>query len=360
MYTMPEMSQPSNQTPPSSGSPRAERGLAQLVVTSLLVVLAFSAGWFGNAYVNRATTFRRKTWTSWYSIRRGTTLVDNYVFTQNIDQQKMAYAAIDAIVGTLNDPGHTRFETAEEYQNETSSLNNQGTVGIGVKVTGGGTDPITITAVFPDTPAAKGGLQAGDQIQAVNGTDVRGMTLDQVTPLIRGKAGTQVILTILRPTPPSATPGATTPTPTPTPSATPSATPTATPTPGQTLTVALTRQQYTPKTALSFIIPQLNIADIQPWTSRGCRQRAADQIKAAEAQNVSGIILDLRGNGGGYLDQAVDVTSEFVSTGTNKSVLIVRSRTSSTTYPVTPTCVDKSQKTAGLPGDDDTVGDSRR
>jgi len=58
------------------------------------------------------------------------------------------------------------------------------------------------------------------------------------------------------------------------------------------------------------------------------------EIQNAQAQHVAGIILDLRGNGGGYLDQAVAVTSEFVSAGSNKNVLIVRDRTSRTTYPV--------------------------
>ncbi len=99
--------------------------------------------------------------------------------------------------------------------------------------------------------------------------------------------------------------------------------------------MTLTRQQYTPKTALSFIIPQLNIADIQLVDfSTDADSELQAQIKAAKAQQVTGIILDLRGNGGGYLDQAVDVTSEFVPAGANKNVLIVRSRTSSNTYAV--------------------------
>lgn len=336
MQTMPSTSQPMN-PPPSGGANHpaaAERGLAQLVVTTLLVVLAFSAGWFGNGYVNRDNYIPPNDVNQHVLNEAWDTINNNYVFTQNIDKQKMAYAAISAMVQTLNDPGHTRFETPEEFKNEASSLNNQGTVGIGVEVSGGGQDPITIVAVFPDTPASKGGLRAGDQIVAVDGKDVRGMTLDQVTPLIRGPEGTTVAITVLRPTPPPPTSTAPSATPTP-PTATPSPTPS--PTPGQSITVTLTRQKYTPKTALSFIIPQVNIADIQLVDfSQDADSELQTAIKDALAQHVSGIILDLRGNGGGYLDQAVNVTSEFVPAGQNKNVLIVRSRTSRQTYPVKP------------------------
>src|SRR5262245_56832154 len=100
----------------------------------------------------------------------------------------MAYAAINAMVGTLNDPGHTRFDTPEQYRAENSQDNNQSSVGIGVVLSGGGKEPLTITEVFPDSPAAKGGLRPGDQIVAVDGKDIRGMTIDQARPLIRGSA----------------------------------------------------------------------------------------------------------------------------------------------------------------------------
>jgi carboxyl-terminal processing protease len=319
MQTMPSATEPTNPPPPSGNTRNTQppdRGLAQLIVTTLLVVLSFSAGWFGNGYVNRnnyigssndpSHKYQYVMNEAWNAIN------DNFVFTQNIDQQKMAYAAINAMVETLNDTGHTRFETPEEYRKETSLLQDNGTVGIGVELSGGGADPITITAVFPDTPASRGDLQAGDQIVAVDGTDVRGMTLDQVSPLIRGAEGTSVTLTIIRPSV-SAT---------------------------AKMNVTMVRAKYTPPTAVSFIIPELNIADIQLIDfSNNADSQLRTELQKAETQHVSGIILDLRGNGGGYLAQAEAVTSEFVPAGSNKNVLIVRDRTSRTTYPVKPGCL---------------------
>src|SRR5437660_5519567 len=85
--------------------------LSQVVVTSLLVVLAFGSGWFGNGYVNRANTIPADDVNQRVMNQVWTEISNNYVFTNNIDKQKMAYAAIDAMIQTLNDPGHTRFET---------------------------------------------------------------------------------------------------------------------------------------------------------------------------------------------------------------------------------------------------------
>ncbi len=65
-----------------------KRGLAQLVVTSLLVVLAFSAGWFGNAYVNRANYIPPSNLNQRVLNQAWDDINDNFVFTQNIDQQK--------------------------------------------------------------------------------------------------------------------------------------------------------------------------------------------------------------------------------------------------------------------------------
>ncbi len=311
MQTMPNAADPIYPPPQSPRSAEAspDRGLAQLVVTTLLVVLAFSAGWFGNGYVNRNNyvpndqqhKYQYVMNEAWNDIN------DNFVVTSNINQQQMAYAAINAMVATLNDPGHTRFETPEEFQNENNQLNNQQTVGIGVELSGGGKDPITIVAVFPKTPASTGGLQAGDQIVGVNGTDVHGMTLDQVTPLIKGAEGTEVTLVIIRP----------------------SVSPTA------TRAITMTRAKFTAPVVLPFIIPELNIADIQLIDfSQDADSQLRDALKAAEGRHVAGVVLDLRGNGGGYLGQAVSVSSEFIPAGPNTNVMILRDRASSNPQPV--------------------------
>src|SRR5215831_3766869 len=188
---------PHPSTPQSSTSAPGSQGIAQVIMTSVLVVVAFAAGWFGNGFANRqniATGDQRLVLQAWNAIDQ------NFVVTSAINQKKMAYAAIDAIVGTLSDTGHSRFETPEEFQQEQQSLQNQATVGIGVYISGGGSQPLTIDAVIPNSPAAKSGkLRPGDEIVGVNGQSIKGMSEDQSRALIQGKAGTNVTLTILRP-----------------------------------------------------------------------------------------------------------------------------------------------------------------
>src|SRR5262245_62842264 len=87
----------------------AAQGVAQVVVTALLVALSFAAGWFGYGFVNRTAVAQdpneRLILQAWSYIDQ------KYVITSAIDHKKMAYAAIDAMVKTLNDTAHSRFET---------------------------------------------------------------------------------------------------------------------------------------------------------------------------------------------------------------------------------------------------------
>jgi carboxyl-terminal processing protease len=326
---------PPNATGRRTGMSSGDNSLAQLVVTSLLVILAFTAGWFGNAYVNRANYISPNDTNQYIINQAWNEINNNYVYTENIDKQKMAYAAIKAMVGTLNDPGHTRFETPEQNRAEQNQLTNQKVVGIGVGLAGGGSQPITIITVYHGkdadsptpvvTPAFKKGLHPGDQIIAVDGVDVRGKTLDQVSPLIRGPVDTSVTLTIVRPNgspPPDATL-----VPTPNPTSTTSV----------TFTITLERKEFTAETVAKFTIPELGLVDINLLDFS---VNSDDEIRAAITfatdHQAKGIILDLRGNGGGLLDRAVTVTSQFVPAGPNKNVLILKDRTSQHSLAVQP------------------------
>ncbi|MGO8947956.1 MAG: S41 family peptidase [Ktedonobacterales bacterium] len=300
-------SEASNQSASSNSAMPATQGVAQVAITAVLVAVAFAAGWFGNGYANQqntATGNQRLVLQAWNAIDQ------NFVVTSAINQKAMAYAAIDAMVGTLGDTGHSRFETPEEFQQEQQDLQDQSTVGIGVYISGGGSQPLTIDGVIPGSPAAKSGkLRPGDEIVGVNGKSIQGMTIDQSHTLIDGKAGTTVTLTLLRPSVSTTS----------------------------TFEVTLTREPFTAPTTVSYIIPGLNIAHIQlTQFSEDADSSLRAKLKQALAEHVSGIILDLRGNPGGYLDQAQAVASEFISAGKGKNVLIEKTRTSEQPVPVLP------------------------
>lgn len=289
------------------------QGVAQILVTAVLVALAFGAGWFGHGFVSPTNNLSSD---ELLILQAWNTIDQNYVVTSAIDHKKMAYAAINAMVDSLGDTGHSRFETPEQFAQENNDLNGGSTVGIGIYLTGGGSQPIVITATIPNSPASKANIKPGDEIVGVNGTSLRGGTLDQLHNLVTGKAGTTVTLTLVRP----------------------SVSTTA------TFDVMIVRAPFTPPTVVSYIIPGVNIADIQVTSfdensntpSLNTDNQLKIALKAAQAAHVQGIILDLRDNPGGYLDQAEAVASQFIPAGHGKNVLIAVTRSSRQTFPVEP------------------------
>jgi carboxyl-terminal processing protease len=298
--------------PEATSAPRPtspERGFLQLFVTALLVILAFSAGWLGNAHVDQDHQVPASMQPYLAEMASAWQLVDSsYVDSSAISHQKMAYAGMSGIVDSLGDTGHSRFETPDEVRQENNSLQNKPTVGIGVLLSGGGAQPLRIDEVFPGS-AADGHLMPGDVIVAVNGKNITGLTIDQVRPLIVGDAGTSVSLTIHRP-------GL-----------------------AQPLDVTLVRRAFSVPLVASYLIPGANLADIQltqfaesatdPTDNTDSRLVAA--LRQAKSQGAKGIILDLRDNPGGFLDQAVQVASEFLPPG--DTVYLNRSRTARTPVP---------------------------
>jgi carboxyl-terminal processing protease len=280
----------------------AREGLSQIITTSVLVIVAFAAGWFGNFYVNRANYVPPNS-EEHLIIQAWNTVNDNYVVTGSLDQQKMAYAAIGAMVQSLGDTGHSRFDTPDEAKAENDSLNNASNVGIGIYLSGGGDQPVRIDSVLPNSPGAKAGLKSGDLIMAVNGTSLKGKTIDQMKALIGHNKGTVVTLTVQRGTGSAQ----------------------------QTLDIKVTLDAYTTPNVISYIIPELNIADVQiVQFGQGTDAELKKALADAKTHNVKGIVLDLRDNPGGYLTEAVSVASEFIPNAQNKPVLISRSRTDRT------------------------------
>jgi carboxyl-terminal processing protease len=178
---------------------------------------------------------------------------------------------------------HTAYMTPDEYQQATAPLSGE-YEGIGAYVDASG-KYLTIVSPMPNSPAEQAGLKPGDEITAVDGKDVTGTDPNIVLKSVLGPAGTVVDLTILRPNPES------------------------------TFDVKITRATITID-AVSGKMLDNNIAYILLPTFG---ENTADQLKATlttlMAQNPKGIILDLRDNGGGYLNTAIEVVSQFIDSG---------------------------------------------
>ena len=211
---------------------------------------------------------------------------DHYVDAKNLDNQKLAYAAISGITDAVGDSGHTSFMTAAEAKALDQSLS--GTfVGIGVQVSpDDGKGGIVVASVYPDTPALAAGLRRGDRVISVDGKATTGQTHDQIISSIRGPEGTPVTLTIQRA-------GV------------------------ADFDVTIVRKKFDVPMSSWVMVPGTKIADIRlDQFATGAGDAVIAAIKAAKVAGATAIIFDLRGNGGGFVADAVTVASQFVGDGT--------------------------------------------
>ena len=280
--------------PPGVMAPRGGRGVGRLIAAVLVPFLvvglfvggaaADRAGWLGPAAGADATPAPSSSAAEFALIEQAwQDLHKYYVDAKSLDNQALAYGAIQGMTQAVGDVGHTTFLTAAEAKAMDESLS--GTfVGIGVRV-GGDTNAVTISSVIPGTPAEAAGLKRGDTIVAVNGASMQGDTVDQVVAKVRGPEGQPVTLTIQRAGVPN-------------------------------FDVTIIRRKFDLPLVSWSMIPGRTVAVIRlEQFATGATAAVKDAITKAKAAGATALILDLRQNPGGYVSEAVGVASQFVGTG---------------------------------------------
>jgi carboxyl-terminal processing protease len=216
-----------------------------------------------------------------------TTIQQHYV-KPNANGVKLTEGAAAGMVSALGDQ-FSRYMTPAEYNANQTFLNGQ-FAGIGASVEQKG-DQIVIASILPGTPAEKNGLKVGDVITAVDGQSSKGWTADTAVNKIRGTANTQVQIQVTRS--------------------------------GQALTFNLTRQEINVPSVATHIFDNrvlyIRIFEFGSRTGTEFDQALTNNLKGS----VNMVLLDLRDNPGGYVDQANEVISEFVSSGTT-TILVER------------------------------------
>ena len=208
----------------------------------------------------------------------------NYVDT--INSETAFKDAIDAMLQTV-DP-YTVYYPKEDRE-DISQMTTGEYAGIGALLLykDGGT---YVSEPFENSPAYKGGLRAGDRLLKVDTVDVSKFTVDKVSKLLRGRPDTQVRIRVQRPYVKDSILNF-------------------------TVTRAKIRNSSVPYAGvLPDSIGYIRITQFIEDTGKDVRA-ALDSFHAA-APGLKGVIIDLRGNGGGLLEQAVDVASNFVPKGT--------------------------------------------
>lgn len=191
-----------------------------------------------------------------------------------------AKVAIDTMIASLDEP-YTRFMSKEDFADLTSSITSK-IYGIGVNIysNSGKTE---IFNVMPGTPADFAQLKQGDIITAVDGKDIAGMNVSEVANIVRGPENSVVELTILRD--------------------------------GKKLIKKIKRKEIKIKTVKSSILDNhIGYIKIISFMSGTTPNEFIEALN--NTQDTDSLIIDLRGNTGGLLDNAVFIADRFINSGT--------------------------------------------
>ena len=317
--------------PPVAAPPERRRGWAFTASLVLVTVMGGAALFMSRYTVGRDTGLtppgeasEADAWKPFWSAY--TFIRDEYPL-EPIDRDTLIRGAIRGMVESVGDP-YSSFLTPEDFAGTLNDIS--GTFeGIGAEI--GAVDPagnaadcatfgpdchLVVIAPIAGSPAEAAGLRPGDVIDTVDGTTLDGLTPDEARDRVRGKAGTEVTLHVLRFEAPTRAPGAGA-----SPGASPSgsAAPTTTPEPRELLdefdvTIVRARIQRREVTSRELAGGTVGYVSLSGFSSEGAKQ-LEDAIRAHLDNGLTQIVFDLRGNPGGFVTDAEAVASEFLADG---------------------------------------------
>jgi carboxyl-terminal processing protease len=216
------------------------------------------------------------------------TVRNNYVDQKNIHPKKETYGAIEGMLETLGDDGHTRFLTPAEREQNDQSLS--GTyVGIGVQLEEKNGE-VVVAAPIDGSPAEEAGISSDDVLLTVDGKSVKGDEVSEVVEKVKGPEGSRVELTVRHE--------------------------------GERRTYDLQRAEIDSPVASWALIPGTDVGLVLLSSfSDDSAQELQNTFEQAKVAGARRFILDLRNNPGGRLDQAVEMAGYFLEP---ESVVYIR------------------------------------
>lgn len=269
--------------PSEKAAARRQFGAAVLqgILAGLLLGAAFAGGYFYHDYADR----RMNSTTDYGLLQEAEGLLAGHYLYELPPGEELVHSAAAGMVAALEDP-YTYF--VEPQTAEIDSNNLAGSFGgIGAEITVDEQARYVIVRVYPDNPAEGAGVEEGDIIAAVDGREVDATTTDMnaLLSLVRGDIGDPVVLTLQRG--------------------------------DEVFDVEIVRAELLiPSTFWRVLEEDQRVGYIQVtrFTTRS-PEEVKQAIEELREQNVDAYVLDLRNNGGGLVDAAVEVASEFLNGG---------------------------------------------
>jgi carboxyl-terminal processing protease len=204
-------------------------------------------------------------------------------YVDKVDDKALLKGAIDGMLGSL-DPHSSYLDARDFEQMRVTTDGNYGGLGLSVSMEDGA---VKVIAPTEDSPADKAGMKAGDYITHLDGTLIYGGTLDQAVDKMRGKPGTSIKLTVVRP-------GRDKP-----------------------FDVTITRQIIVVKPVKWEVKNGIGIININGFSKNtgGDVRAALMGVDKSLGHQPTGYVVDLRSNPGGLLDQAIEVSDAFLERG---------------------------------------------
>ena len=207
-------------------------------------------------------------------------------FLKEVDENKLIDGQLKGMLQSLDDP-YSIYLTTEEFDDFMEHT--KGVYGgIGVIVTPGEDNLITVVSPIEDTPGEKAGLRTGDKIIKINGEEFTADRMDAAVKIMKGKPGTDVNLIILREDKEGKK---------------------------EQIEVNIKREEIRLKSVKASVIDNnigyIKILSFDDLTYEDFKE----ELKSLQKQKVKGIVLDLRNNPGGLLDVCAEITDEFLDEG---------------------------------------------
>ena len=206
----------------------------------------------------------------------------DYVDQGAVDPKKQTYGAIEGMLDSLGDKGHTRFLTPEEVEKNHEAVSST-YVGIGVRLENKN-DKVVVSSPIDGSPAKEAGIKSGDVLVAVDGENVQNEDFKKIAEKIRGPEGSRVDLTVLRDE--------------------------------EELQFSVERAELEVPTASWNIIPGTDVAHLRlSYFSENSAAKLDRAITEAQEAGAKGFMLDLRDNAGGLVEEAEKVAARFLPSG---------------------------------------------